>query len=143
MLSTKSPALFILVSLLSVLMIALLHGIALTQTSDKRVKNYDECIRAGYPTANPYQLTQEQCWTTNYGFFFKGLKPTIKQGVYGRVILNTGDCSLRTVEPGLRGMLSMLFTRDSCHYELSIVAVFMSLVDLYLFRVTFWLPKCF
>jgi len=108
----------LVVSIIAVLALALLQGVALTQTkSNKRVRNYDECIRAGYSTGKD-NVGREQCMEPlHYTQFFKGLKPTIRQGVYGTVTLRTGNCMPTTVRPGLGGMLSMLFTRNSCHYE--------------------------
>jgi hypothetical protein len=120
MLSIKSSASFAALTLIAVLALALLQGIALTQTrSNKRVRNYDECIRAGYWTGKD-EVGREKCvvQTPYYGLFFKGLKPTIRQGVYGTVTLITGNCMPTTVRPGLGDILSMLFTgRSSCHYE--------------------------
>lgn len=62
----------------------------------KRVRNYDECVRAGLHTGK--LGTQERCWTPDLrDAFVKGLKPTIQQGAYGTVILRTGNCMPRTV----------------------------------------------
>lgn len=118
MFSTKSSATFAALVLIAVLALALLQGIALTQTkSNKRVRNYDECIRAGYSTGKD-EVGREVCAEPlHYTRFFKGLKPTIRQGVYGTVTLRTGNCMPTTVRPGLGGMLAMLFTRNTCHYE--------------------------
>ena len=119
MLSTKSSVSFAAVTLIALLALALLQGIALTQTkSNKQIRNYDECIRAGYSTGKD-EVGREVCAEPlHYTRFFKGLKPTIRQGVYGTVTLRTGNCMPTTVRPGLGDILSMLFTgRSSCHYE--------------------------
>jgi len=60
-------------------------------TSEGHIANYDQCVRAGYPTGR--LGTQERCWTPNLAeIFVKGLEPTIQQGVYGTIVLRTGNC---------------------------------------------------
>ena len=115
----KSTAFCALVTVIAVVLIALLQGIALTQTKgNKRVRNYEECKRAGFWTGKD-EVGREQCVAEqpHYTRFVKGLKPTIRQGIYGTVTRVTGNCMPTTYSPGLRGVLSMLFTRNSCHYE--------------------------
>ncbi len=66
-------------------------------TSEGHIANYDQCVRAGYPTGR--LGTQERCWTPNLAeIFVKGLEPTIQQGVYGTIVLRTGDCMPRGVD---------------------------------------------
>ena len=60
------------------------------------VRNYDECVKAGYPMGK--DAGQEQCWIPNgFRIFVKGLKPSIHQGIYGTVRLRSGNCM-----PGIR-----------------------------------------
>ena len=62
-----------------------------SQSTTTPVRNYDECVKAGYPTGKA--AGQERCWTpTSFRIFVKGLKPTIHQGLYGSITLRSGNC---------------------------------------------------
>lgn len=64
---------------------------AATLSADTRVRNYEECVKAGYLTGTA--AGQERCWTPReFRIFVKGLKPTIRQGIYGTITLRTGNC---------------------------------------------------
>jgi len=72
-----------------------------------RVTNYDQCVQAGYPIGR--LGNQERCWTPNLeDVFVKGLKPTIQQGVYGTLVLRTGNCMPRG---------SHIPNNDPCQYK--------------------------
>jgi hypothetical protein len=67
---------------------------ARTQSTTAPVQNYEECVKAGYPTGR--SAGQERCWLpTTFRIFVKDLKPTIRQGIYGTITLRTGNCMPR------------------------------------------------
>ena len=66
------------------------------------VNNYEECVKAGYPTGTA--AGQERCWTPKgFRIFVKGLNPTIRQGLYGTITLITGNCMPSMVDVDRQG----------------------------------------
>ena len=77
---------------------ALLIGLFLTAVAapaaDSPIRNYEECVKAGHSTGKT--AGQDVCLSPkDYRTFVKGLKPTIPEGIYGTVMLRTGNCQLR------------------------------------------------
>jgi hypothetical protein len=73
-----------------ILMFVFITG-ATPSAPDITVRNYEECVKAGYPTGKA--AGQERCWTPReFRTFVKGLKPSIRQGIYGTITLRSGNC---------------------------------------------------
>jgi hypothetical protein len=74
------------VTILFCLIVALVAAAPLPTT----INNFDDCLKAGYPTGKSLPEGWERCWTPQV--FVKGLNPTISQGVYGKITILTGNC---------------------------------------------------
>jgi hypothetical protein len=95
------------------LLIGLFLTAGVARAADSPVRNYEECVKAGYPTGTA--AFQERCWTPwDFRTFVKGLKPTIRQGIYGTITLRTGDCMPLSVKEGKDGRLIVPPRKNPC-----------------------------
>ena len=98
-----------------------LLGLCLTAVAalaaDSPIRNYDECVNAGHGTGRT--AGRDVCLSPkDYRTFVKGLKLTIPEGIYGTVMLRTGDCMPQVGRRRKDGTLELPPRQNPCTFTI-------------------------